>query len=583
MKIHFLRNAAIALGFCTAGLAHGQYDGYPAQNNGYGGDGFSAPPGALSAIPNRELASGSGLRPLPSIQAEPTSAESWVQYPSLPTFAPGSQPTMEGTPAPYQYQAVARRSQDLGGAVGSGHLPPPGQSVVAPGEGTLYPPATPDHSLSAPQPMVHGHHPSTGHQPSMGHHHEPHAHQYSQPSAPWVHASPEPCSTPAAIVNTEVPIRNWFGGSNILFFNFESECNRRLIFQDAMPSATMLQTDAVDPSTSVGFETFLGRYFACGRYAIEAGFFYFDPDEESSSITAPVAGDYRAAMPHWDRLIMDRNNDGTPDDLGAVGPGDDHLYGVYDAATAYRIRRDVDFRGLEFNFVAFAIGGAQRAGMLNCGTAACGPSFGDPCAVRGCGGLGGPMVPGCTNRVQLQFMHGLRWLSFDDDFEFGASVSDSAWGSGTDDFYYTVNAENDLIGYQLGSRINYALTCRVNLYAGAKFGLYANDVEYQARIGDYTTTALVGSYYSSFEDSQVHVSRSDTVLATLGELDLGMGVRLSNCWVLTGGYRLMGINGVATSVGSISNDPAHLTEGHLTCIDDSILLHGGYAGLQYNW
>ena len=403
-------------------------------------------------------------------------------------------------------------------------------------------------------------------------------------AAPWVGSAPIEACGPAPMISNIVPVRNWFAGSSLLFLDFESDCNRRLLLDDAAASVTRMNSNQVDPGSTLGFETFIGRYFGCGRYAVTASYFFLNPDQEELTVMPPAPGGYRATFPTWDRMYIDRDNDGIADDVGVPGPADDNLYGVYDAATDYRVRRDVEFQGLELNFVAFAIGGAQRAGCLSgCGPGACGPQACGPCGPTGCGGMGGPMIPSCTSRTQVMFSHGIRWFQFRDSFEFAASATDMVFGNGIDDYYYNVDTENNLLGYQFGARINYCLTARVNAYAGAKFGIYGNDIDYRSRIGTRDVAAQVGAPYPAYQGQRVNVNRDETTLATLGELDLGLGVRLTNCWTLTGGYRLLGVTGVATSVGNISNDPAHLDEGHFTCLNDSLLLHGGYVGIQYNW
>ncbi len=289
--------------------------------------------------------------------------------------------------------------------------------------------------------------------------------------------------------------------------------------------------------------------------------------------TPLVAGGDGTLFRSWDRIDFDLNGDGNPDDVGAPGTGDDTLLGVFDAATSYRIRRNVDFQGLEFNFVSFAIGGSQRAGSrLGCE---------DACST--CGGLGGPMIPACNDRLQVQFSHGLRWFQFKDALELGVSVTDWDYGTGNDDFYYNIDVENNLIGYQFGSAASYLLTCRISAYAGAKFGIYGNDAGYRARIGTRDVTGQGNGFYPAFDNQEISISRNETVLATLGELDLGLGFRIARCWSVTGGYRLIGATGVATSVGNLADDPAHILEGHFNDVNQSLILHGGYFGVLYNW
>jgi hypothetical protein len=399
-------------------------------------------------------------------------------------------------------------------------------------------------------------------------------------SAPWDSA---PSCGPMPTFAGPVAIKPWFGSASLLLFSLEDDCNRRLVFPDAMPSRTMLQTQDVDPDLALGFETSFGRYFACGKYALSGTYLYLNPDSEEASVIAPMPGDYRVAMPLWNRMTIDRDNDGMPDDVGTPGDNtDDHIYGAYDSAQQFRIRRDVAIQGLELNFTSFGIGGASRAGCESCGGMGCGPG-GNACYPTGCGGMGGPMFPACNSRVQFALSHGVRWFQFRDEFELAGSLTANGFGSGIDDYYHNVDIQNDLIGYQFGSRVDYCLTRRVNVYAGAKFGIYGNEVDYHARIGTRGATAAADAYYPSYTGAMIDVSRSRTVLSTLGEIELGAGVRLTNCWTFTTGYRLIGASGIATSVGSISEDPANIADGHLTCVDDSLLLHGAQFGLNYNW
>lgn len=197
--------------------------------------------------------------------------------------------------------------------------------------------------------------------------------------------------------------------------------------------------------------------------------------------------------------------------------------------------------------------------------------------------MGGPMIPACHSRMQFQVSHGIRWFQFRDAFEFAASMVADGFAGDINDYFYNVDVQNDLIGYQFGTRADYCVTSRVNVYAGAKFGIYGNDVDYRARIGTRAVPAEVGPFYPTMPGEMINVSRNETVLSTLGELDLGVGVRLTNCWTLTGGYRLIGLSGVATSVGSIVEDPANVDGGHLNWVNDSFLLQGGYVGVNYNW
>lgn len=632
MKIHFLQSAAVALGLITCNAAVGQYPGY----GGHGGGGSQvagAPPERHSGTVPREIASGYGapvatpavpvhpsLRPLPSTgqssqQRQPSQTapqplpawggavyqppQSFARAGQSPQAAPaaalsGAPPAAPGYvhappfgPNPYRTVATPQQPEQ----VGSGQLPMPAANYDS-GSGPAM--QAPNAPMPSAQQAPRG---TTQHGGTVLSHSAPHSGPpaavgaglhaggdcqtcnvgqiYHEAAAgPWHGGLGGLISSPGLIESTPAPLRNWFAGTNLLFLDYEQEYDRRLVFPDAMPSDTNLRTSQVNPGSQVGFETFVGRYFACGKYAVMGSYFFLDPDREEFHATAAAAGNYRVAMPLWNRLYLDSDGDGTPDDFGVIGDAtDDNLYTAYDSALAYRIRRDVSFQGLQLNFVGFGIGGASRLG-LGAGCAPCGP---------GCGGMCGPMTPGCNSRLQFAFSHGLRWFQFRDEFELAASLTDTVYGNTADDLYHSVETENNLLGYQVGSRIAYCIMPRVSLYASGLFGIYGNQVDYTTWMGANGVSAQAGPYYPSYQDQPVHLSRSDTVFSTLGELDLGVGVRLARCWTLTGGYRLISLTGVATSVGSIADDPANIWQGHLNAIDDSLILHGGYVGLQYNW
>ncbi len=382
---------------------------------------------------------------------------------------------------------------------------------------------------------------------------------------------------PGPVTMGPVPLKKWFGGGNLLFLTMEQNNNRRLLFDvgDRMP--TLLSTDDVDPSGTVGMDVFLGRYIHCGQHALTLNYFRFDPDGEMASAHQPTAGmgalgnpfDYRVPQPGWNNVSYNVGNDADP-------TNDMTLYEMYDMSVAYRVRRDVSFQGLEANLVSFGLGGARRGAI--------GPTPG-PCKT-GCGprpGCVGSLLPGCGDRLQIQTTHGLRWFQMKDAFQFAASRTDYVHGTTNDDFYYDVDTENNLFGYQFGARLDYALSRKLNVHFGSKFGLYANDAEFRSRIGTTDMPAYVNAAYPQIAGTAVMTEDSDTVLATLGELDLGLGYRFHRCWTVTGGYRLYGITGVATSVGSIADDLGHLPTAGQVRADDSIILHGGYVGLEYNW
>jgi hypothetical protein len=174
--------------------------------------------------------------------------------------------------------------------------------------------------------------------------------------------------------------------------------------------------------------------------------------------------------------------------------------------------------------------------------------------------------------------HGFRWFQAKDELELAYNV-DTVAGYQADDLYENVKVENNLYGYQFGGRLSYCLNHRLNLNVGGKVGIYGNHAEMRHRVGTLTDVA----YRTGVPGDLIDTKSSDTVLATLGELDLGLGYRISCAWSIRGGYRLLGMSGVATSVDSLPTDYYSVASSGRVHADDSYILHGGYAGLEYNW
>ncbi len=283
----------------------------------------------------------------------------------------------------------------------------------------------------------------------------------------------------------------------------------------------------------------------------------------------------------------------------------------YAEAVMVQARRDVDIQGVEINLFSFGLMGAQRAAYSNCGGGfggfrglfsggaggyggygggncggynQCQPC-GDPCAQAcqpcrpsyGFGGAGGPLVRPCTGKVQIVTSHGLRWFQFKDSIDFAYDIDGRA-GFGLHDLYDNTSTSNDLFGYQFGSRLNYCLASRVNLNVGGKFGLYGNQAEFNHRLGTQENVAQLGA----MPGLEIDYHTEETVLSTLGEFDLGLGFRVADGFTVRGGYRVMGVTGLA-SAANYSRDYSSSASASALHADTSLLLHGAYLGADFNF
>lgn len=374
--------------------------------------------------------------------------------------------------------------------------------------------------------------------------------------------------------SARLPLAPYFGGVNLLYFDLVENSSREI--------ATGLNgftSSAVEPDSSVGFDITAGKYLNCGCMGLGITYMLWNPDTVTET-RAGAAGTIRAAMPAYNFVTID------PDGAGGLTAGlvyeiIDGTDAGYAGATAARVTRDVSFQGLEANLYCFGLMGACRVSYDNC----CPPKHGI-CNMlglgnRGCygyGGATGPLRRGCGGRVRIMTSHGFRWMQVSDDLELAYNIDGGA-GYQASDIYESVDVENNLFGYQFGGRMTYCLTCRLSMNIGAKFGIYGNHAEKNHRLGSGAALA----YRNGVPLDVISGSDSDTVLSTLGELDLGLGYRIGCAWTVRGGYRLMGITGVATAWDNLPNAYTSVAAASAVHADDSYLLHGGYAGLEYNW
>jgi hypothetical protein len=400
-----------------------------------------------------------------------------------------------------------------------------------------------------------------------------------------------PITGPADCCPVRLPMKRWFGSSNLVFYSLNSSDNRYVA--TGLGSYT---TAEVDPGSSVGIDLSFGRYLKCGLFGLGATLFVWDPGSDQE-VRLGTSGTIRASMPAYHGISVD------------AGSGVETVYdiidgvGAYAGASAVRIDRDMRLLGFELNLFSFGLMGARRISYLTpcaspegCATAggcatpggcaslqgvgrpknALGFRYGKEC--YGHGGASGPLVRPECGRVRVMTSHGFRWLQIHDSFEY-AYNTDGAGGYQATDLFEESEVENNLVGYQFGGRLTYCLNGRMNLNVGAKCGIYSNSARVRHRVG----TGLATAYLNGAPASIVVTSSTDQSMATLGELDIGIGCRLGCAWTVRFGYRALGVGGVVTSVGALPDNYATIATSGQVHANDSLLLNGVYFGTEFNW
>ncbi|MEO1529368.1 MAG: BBP7 family outer membrane beta-barrel protein, partial [Planctomycetota bacterium] len=447
------------------------------------------------------------------------------------------------------------------------------EELIPPGDAAL------DASAILPEPVVEHepnystHTPAHNHAPA--HSHAP-AHTYAPAPMATSHptmAAPAPCNScgpspySAATSATwegscaparrgPVPISPYFGGFDLLFWNVTSNNNQIFVADDATNG--MIYEGDINPGASLGYRVNGGRYFGCGQWGLDVAYLSFDPERESRE-AFDGGGGLRLTLPVLRGVEIDR------------GGGLVTVYDDFDTnATRIRATRDLRVQGLEISLANFGLMGARRLGSCNPGGL-----FGGACRNGNYGNAIGPLARAAGGRSRFSMIQGFRWFQLEDELQFVGDVDGTAGYSGTD-LYATMETENNLYGYQFGGLWSYCVSQRLLLNIGGKVGLYGNHARFRHSIG--TSTIVANTVSQGAGAGDINTDYTDTVLAGLGELDLGLGYRLNCGWTLRGGYRILAASNVATAPGSIPNEYVTAASAGAVRADDSLVLHGAYIG-----
>lgn len=320
----------------------------------------------------------------------------------------------------------------------------------------------------------------------------------------------------------------WYAAAGGMYMNRDGANKFWTTFENNVPFNQMMFSP--DTDWNGGFFATLGRRFGCcDRHAIEGTFWMVDPLEGESQVGRTGA-----------------NTLATPIDLGGVTIGANPATFYFDDAQTHRITRNDEIYNVEVNY------------------------------------LYDLLPPAYNSAFSARLLLGARYFRFDENLVFSSVINGSTFGAngGADEASLGIRAENNLVGFQIGTRLDYYLTQDLSFFATPKFGIYGNDIQQEVSLasgdGFNGIAAPVGGPVGGFPFQS---SKRD--FATLAELDLGVNWRMTQNWSVFGGYRLVAVSGLALSDEQI---PAFLVDyPAINDIDSNghLLLHGGFAGVQY--
>ena len=404
---------------------------------------------------------------------------------------------------------------------------------------------------------------------------------------------------------------------------------------------TFLFTTSADVDPQFGGEIRFGSTFGCADacgggqpFAWEIG--YWQLEEDSSMGVMTETGTVSAANTR--RIVGMRNYAGLEfDPDGAAGanwayrplndyagyqiPVDGDPASTDIRVLGVRVRQRFEMKNLELNFWRFGhptesaglaggglglggrglagrgLGGRRLSGAPGCGAYGGGGS----CGTGACG-VGGACGPAACQpcrpprRFFINGLAGLRYMKIDEDFALAQqftvvdAAGDPLAGQPTsylgtfpegdvNTFFHDIEADNQLVGFQLGCSMNWLVGCKWNVFADTNLGVYGNQIDmYQRVYGGDNNGAIrfVGS------GNGAAVRSSKTEASFMGEARLGVGYQVSCNCRLTAAYRIISLSGIALAQ---DQQTSFINEELLTHIDNnsSLVLQGLQTGVEWKY
>lgn len=334
---------------------------------------------------------------------------------------------------------------------------------------------------------------------------------------------------------------NWFVQAGGLIMNRDRNDNQNLSYLTANPYQSVLGTNSASMDWSGGFQIGFGRYFNCGRNAIQGLYWGVFPRDQRAYAYDPNG------------VGRDATDIASLLDFGNQSLNGAPINNLYDNAIAHRLDRSYQFHNAEVNL----LGGSLCQGI---------GSYGTCCA------------PGSMCGLRLSWLAGFRFFRFQESFNFATSYNDTFfdYAPGGDDAFYRVRISNNLFGGQIGGNAQWCLTERFGLYAGTRMGVFGNRMHMNTLLGDPYAAAFVNGmpYYFNVKETDVSL---------LGELDVGARYQISCRWSAFAGWRTIGVSGIGLATNQIPRNFNDVYSAGNIAGNGSLILTGAYAGAAYNF
>ena len=314
---------------------------------------------------------------------------------------------------------------------------------------------------------------------------------------------------------------------------------------DGTPFVTVINSRDVMRDWQGGWEVTLGKFIGPNA-AVEVNYW-------QTGLFHASATQIATAQPS--------GNLDTPLNFGTLNDGVNNVQDLYaTAAGAHMVGRANEFMNLEINLIGYSCC-CNRPMIGSCGNG-CGNGCGDAC---------GDACGSCCRPVCFSWFGGVRLFRFYENMLFATSDDNTDFVFDANEAYYDVRVHNNLIGAQIGGRVDYYLFGgKVGVWFAPRVGLYGNHISHE-------------SFLRTGNGELFDIRSHKNDVAFLGQIDVGGDYYITDNLKLFGGYRLVGVSGVALSDEQIPqriDDAAAIAD---VDSNGSLLLHGAFMGVEYRW
>jgi hypothetical protein len=334
----------------------------------------------------------------------------------------------------------------------------------------------------------------------------------------------------------------WFASFSGLVMS-RDQGNRVWTTYQATDVANQLMHTQMDLNWEAGGEVRFGRKFCCDRWSVEAT--YWSLNAFSAFDSQTFAGGVSTPLAFNDVVFADPAIVTSPVDL-------------FDGAAEHRLWRRDEIHNVEINLI-------RHATNL----------------------VDGDLGPGGT--VSVDCMLGARFFRFEEHLTFGSLDNGGYTWAADPDFqgFLEDRVVNNLAGFQFGCDANYQAFRNWRLFVRPKLGIYNNHIQhtFMAYRGDGElfapdpapappTSVVPGSY---------PVRSTKDVVSFMTQVDLGLDWQFQPNWTLSAGYRVLVASGIGLADHQI---PPYIVDiPEIADIDHNgqLVLHGVFAGLEWNY